>query len=436
MDEQRTLFKQVLKTRYLLQAITTGVQRLCTGKRLLRYAGAYLLSFFVLCRIVSASSTGIFAGIIAALYNAALAIIFFSAGLVLLWTLGTPKEFIPIMFAMTKIQGLTNAAGEIPVLLSRTSTDSGGEIWEFEAYGIPLSTFHDAVEKLESALDVAIVTADTGSDGRKILLTVVPHPGPWPSVLPLDKFKLPEKNSVVALGENRGQSVYNDFSVVPHLLITGQSGSGKSVFLKTIMLQFLFKQQWLVCLVDYKRGADYGRSWESRCALITDDESLLELLQAVKTEMERRLDLLHETDCPNIDVYNAKHAASPRIAVCFDEVAEALETSSGMSKEDKERKEQISYLLGSLARLGRAAGIHLLLATQRGSAEVLSGQIRSNVQAICGIANENLSILTLGTADAHKRIPKFSARGRFLREDGTMFQSYYCTFEESDFPQK
>lgn len=151
--------------------------------------------------------------------------------------------------------------------------------------------------------------------------------------------------------------------------------------------------------------------------------------------MERRLDLLHEADCPNIDVYNAKHEALPRIAVCFDEVAEALEKSSGMSKADKERKEQISYLLGSLARLGRAAGVHLLLATQRGSAEVLSGQIRSNVQAICGIANENLSILTLGTADAHKRIPK-TARGRFLREDGTMFQSHYCTFEESDFPQE
>lgn len=432
MDEQRALFKQILKTRYLLYAIATGAQRVCTDKRLRLYAGGYLLLFLLSCCIVSVCSTGIFKEMTAALYKTVLAIVFFGTGLVLLWTLGTPKGFCKIEFALSKI-ALANAAGEIPILISRKPTDSAGEIWEFEAYGIPLSAFNDATEKLESALDVAIVTADTGNDGRKVLLTVVPHPGPWPSVLLWDKSKLPEKNSMVALGENRGQPVYNDFAVTPHLLIAAQTGGGKSVLLKMIMLEFLFKH-WQIFLVDFKRGADYGRSWESRCTLITEDEPLLELLEAVKAEMERRLDLLHEADCPNIDVYTAIHDALPRIAICFDEVAEALEKSTGMSKETKERKEQISYLLGSLARLGRAAGIHLLLATQRGSAEVLSGQIRSNVQAICGIANENLSILTLGTADAHKRIPK-TARGRFLREDGTIFQSFYCNFEEEDFPQ-
>lgn len=364
-----------------------------------------------------------------ALYRTALVIIFFGVGLVLLWVVGTPEKFCKIAFALSTVS-LTNAAGEIPVLISRSSTKNA-EIWEFEAYGIPLSAFNDAIEKLESALDIAIIAADTGSNGRRVVLTVVPHPDPWPEILPWDKSKLPEKNSVVALGENRGQPIYNDFSVTPHLLLAGQSGSGKSVLLKSIMQQFLLKN-WQVYLVDYKRGTDYGRVWESHCTFVTEDDTLLELLESVKTEMERRLDLLHETDCPNIDVYNSKHEPLHRIAICFDETAEALEKSSGMSKETKERKEQISYLLGSLARLGRAAGIHIVLATQRGSADVLSGQIRSNIQAICGIANENLSILTLGTADAHKRIPK-TARGRFLREDGVMFQGYYSDFDELNF---
>lgn len=433
MDNNRTLFKQILQARYVLKGIFSGFRRVCKEPRLWLYSMAYLLLMWAACRIASIAATGPLAAMIASLYRIAFTFLFAAGGFVLLWMLGTPKGFLKISFAMTKVSDLSNAAGEIPVLISRAPTAGGhSEYWEFEAYGVPLSAFINALERLESALDIAIVTADTGNDGRKIVLTVVPHPGPWPKVLLWDISKMPLKYSAVALGENRGELITNDFSITPHLLLAGQTGSGKSVLLKIIMLQILHKG-WQVYLADYKRGSDYGRNWETRCTLLTDDMPLLEALEEIRTEMERRLDLLHETDCPNIDIYNSKYGTQvPRIAICFDEIAEAVEKTSGMSKAEKERKEQISYLLSSLARLGRAAGVHLILATQRGSADVLAGQIRSNINAICGIANENLSLLILSTADAHKRIPK-TARGRFIREDGTMFQAYYSDFTADEF---
>ena len=414
--------------KYVFRALVMGVWRILTHPVLLLMTGGYIVTLWAVNKMLMAPTGDIFAAISSLLHRLTFNTIFILIGLILLWVLGTPKGFLRIMFGMARIQSLNNGAGEIPMLLSRTPTGHGrGEIWEFEAYGVPLSMFIDAQEKLESALDIALVSADNGSDGRKIVLTVVPHPGPWPALLPWDIQKIPRQNSVVVLGENRGEQILHDFDVTPHLICASQSGGGKSVLLKSIMLQLLHKE-WTVYLIDYKRGADYGADWESRCALITDDTPLLALLDELYAEMERRYDTMHQASCPNIEVYNSKRGQSmTRVALCFDEVAEALERSSGMSSDEKKLKEQIAYRLSSIARLGRAAGISLVLSTQRGSADVIPPQVRSNVQAICGIANENLSMLTLGTADAHKRIPK-TARGRFLTADGTMFQGYYSDF--------
>lgn len=428
------MLKQILNTKYLLCAMKNGANRIIKERTPRFIAGATLLMLLLVWLLMGKLvQSNALAGMMVALYRMALIAIIICGGTFALWTLGNPKDFLKIQFAITRVSGLTNAVGEYPVLISRTP-EKGGEVWEFESYGIPLSMFNDAAEKIENALNVALISADTGSDGRKILLTVVPNPCPWPSVLPWKSSKMPKGDSVIALGENRGTQVTTDFSVTPHLSICGQTGSGKTVLTKMIMLQFLLKD-WIVYLIDYKRGVDYGSEWKRRCTFVTDDEALLDLLHDVLEEMLERFRILEKIDCSNIEVYNSNSADGlmfPHIAVCFDEAAEALEISAGMSKEEKERKSEIASALNSIARLGRAAGIHLLITTQRTSAEVFKGQLRSNLQVICGIANENLSLLALNSGDANKRLPK-TARGRFIREDGTMFQSYYSNFEETDF---
>lgn len=431
-NEKRPLYKQVLQLRYLAVFLTKGAKRVLHDRRLFLAVIGYIAAAAAICYSVAVCYTGPAGIAVGKLYSLALAILFAAGGGAALYCLGTPKEFLRIMGCLSKIS-LVNAAGEYPVLLSRNPSDKSrrGEVWEFESYGVPVSACVDAAEALESALDIALVTVKPGEDGRKLLLEVVSHPGPWPTVLWWSLGKLPSKNSRIALGENRGEPVLHDFSVTPHLSINGTTGSGKSVLVKCVMLQCLLKG-WTVVLIDYKRLVDYGTVWKDRCELVTEDAALVEYLEQLCAEMERRLDLFASVDCANLDEYIEKTGEMlPRIGVFFDEIAECLD-KTGRTKEEKETKQRIEKSLSTLARLARAAGIHLVISTQRGSADVLPGQVRSNVQSICGIANENLSILTLGTADADKRIPK-DAQGRFLRDDGTMFQGYYCQFKESDF---
>ncbi len=100
----------------------------------------------------------------------------------------------------------------------------------------------------------------------------------------------------------------------------------------------------------------------------------------------------------------------------------------GRSKEDKERLGQIENRLATLARLGRAFGIHLILATQRPDATIIPGQIKNNLDfRVCGRADNVLSQIILDNTSAAEQIPK-DARGHFITEDGTVFQG--CLFDE------
>ena len=106
------------------------------------------------------------------------------------------------------------------------------------------------------------------------------------------------------------------------------------------------------------------------------------------------------------------------------EVAELLDRT-GRSKEDRDKLNQIENRLATLARLGRAFGIHLILATQRPDANILPGQIKNNMDfRVCGRAESVLSGIILDNTSAAEQIPK-DARGRFITGDGTVFQAYY-----------
>lgn len=98
---------------------------------------------------------------------------------------------------------------------------------------------------------------------------------------------------------------------------------------------------------------------------------------------------------------------------------------TGASKEQKAIIDEITGKLATIARQGRACGIHLILATQRPDAQTLSGQIKNNIDCrICGKADNVLSQIILDSTDAATAIPKHS-QGRFLMHDGTVFQGYW-----------
>lgn len=156
-----------------------------------------------------------------------------------------------------------------------------------------------------------------------------------------------------------------------------------------------------------------------------DENELITLLSGLADELQRRKVLLRESNCRNIDEYCRQTGKElKRCIFACDEIAEVLD-KTGLTKEQKERVSLIESKLSVIARQGRAFGIHLILATQRPDAAVLSGQIRNNIDCrICGRADNILSQIILDSTAAAEQIPKDTA-GRFILYDGTVFQAYY-----------
>jgi S-DNA-T family DNA segregation ATPase FtsK/SpoIIIE len=114
----------------------------------------------------------------------------------------------------------------------------------------------------------------------------------------------------------------------------------------------------------------------------------------------------------------------PRIIVACDEIAEVLD-KTGLEKNEKALVEQIESKLSTIARLGRAFGIHLALATQRPSVEILKGQIKNNIgYRVCGRADKVLSQIILDNSDGADKISP-NDQGMFLTNTGTLFKAYY-----------
>jgi len=179
-----------------------------------------------------------------------------------------------------------------------------------------------------------------------------------------------------------------------------------------------------VFIADFKGGVDLLYVWHGRCEIITSETELLNTLTTLVDELEYRKRLLKSADCPNINEYNKKTgAALRRMIFACDEVAEVLD-KTGLDKQGKERVAQIENKLSTIARQGRAFGIHLILATQRPDANILAGQIRNNLDCrVCGRADNVLSQIILDSTAASEQIPK-DAQGRFITHDGTVFQGY------------
>ena len=156
-----------------------------------------------------------------------------------------------------------------------------------------------------------------------------------------------------------------------------------------------------------------------------DENDLLELLTSLVDELERRKTLFKERGCPNLNEYNKTTGEHlKRHIFACDEVAEVLD-KTGLSGDQKEVVRKIESKLAMIARQGRAFGVHLILATQRPDANILSGQIKNNVNCrICGRADTILSQIILDSTAAAEQIPK-DARGRFMLHDGTLFQAYW-----------
>ncbi|WP_440619155.1 DNA translocase FtsK [Candidatus Pelagibacter sp. HIMB1493] len=188
-------------------------------------------------------------------------------------------------------------------------------------------------------------------------------------------FKKKETKLPIALGKNiSGKSIVGDLSSMPHLLIAGTTGSGKSVCINTIILSLLYRHTPERCkfiLIDPKmlELSTYEGIPHLLCPVITEAKKAASVLGWVVKEMESRYRLMTKEGVRNIDGYNAKHKLPmPYIVVVVDEMSDLMLVAG----------KEIENYIQKLSQMARAAGIHIIMATQRPSVDVITGTIKAN----------------------------------------------------------
>ena len=189
------------------------------------------------------------------------------------------------------------------------------------------------------------------------------------------EFKKKEIKLPIALGKNiSGSPIVGDLASMPHLLIAGTTGSGKSVCINTIILSLLYRHTPDKCkfiLIDPKmlELSTYEGIPHLLCPVITEAKKAASVLGWVVKEMESRYRLMTKEGVRNIDGYNTKHKLPmPYIVVVVDEMSDLMLVAG---------KEIESYIQ-KLSQMARAAGIHIIMATQRPSVDVITGTIKAN----------------------------------------------------------
>ena len=184
------------------------------------------------------------------------------------------------------------------------------------------------------------------------------------------EFKLP-----IALGKSiSGSPIVGELTSMPHLLVAGTTGSGKSVCINTIILSLLYKHSPDKCkfiLIDPKmlELSTYQGIPHLLCPVITEPKRAASVLGWVVKEMENRYRLMTKEGVRNIDGYNQKHnLPMPYIVVIVDEMSDLMLVAG----------KEIENYIQKLSQMARAAGIHIIMATQRPSVDVITGTIKAN----------------------------------------------------------
>ena len=188
-------------------------------------------------------------------------------------------------------------------------------------------------------------------------------------------FKKKEIKLPIALGKSiSGDPITSDLSLMPHLLIAGTTGSGKSVCINTIILSLIYKHTPDICkfiLIDPKmlELSTYEGIPHLLCPVITEAKKASSVLGWVVKEMESRYRLMTKVGVRNIDGYNEKHKVKmPYIVVIVDEMSDLMLVAG----------KEIENYIQKLSQMARAAGIHIIMATQRPSVDVITGTIKAN----------------------------------------------------------
>lgn len=344
---------------------------------------------------------------------------------ILFFLLGNPLLNHQLYKALSHA-GIKTHTGEIPILVEKNTNEI--VLW---TSGIHLNEFIDKKNDLEASLNILIDEIHYEKNQHFIVLEYVNFTK-YEGKINWEKKYLDTRKSILTIGIGLSSLIQIDLSKTPHILMGGATGSGKTILLKNMLNQMIIKN-YVVFLCDFKGGVDFSNKWNDHIQIITEIDKMNDILTNVINEMDKRKELFNSYDFENIDTYNKgcrkyNLKLKKRIAIAVDEIAELLD-KTGLSKDEKNEIAKIEKKLSSIARLGRAFGIHLFVGTQRPDANILQGQIKNNLNyRICGYADDVLSMIILDNTMASREIKSYE-QGKFVQQEGKIFQGFY--FDDS-----
>jgi S-DNA-T family DNA segregation ATPase FtsK/SpoIIIE len=285
---------------------------------------------------------------------------------------------------------LMEKLAEFGVEAEVTNVNIGPIITQYElrpAPGVKVSRFSSLADDLALAIKAKSIRVQAPIPGKGLIGIEIPNLTRdtiyLRDILLSDEMDGFESKLAFGLGkEISGKPVVADLARMPHMLIAGATGSGKSVSINTIIMSLLLRtkpEDLRLVLIDPKRVelAGYNDLPHLIGSVVTDPETALETMYWAVKEMERRYELLQEHKVRDIIAFNEKALESeefnklPYIVIIIDEFADLIMTSG----------KDIEQPITRLAQMARAVGIHLILATQRPSIKVITGIIKANFPA-------------------------------------------------------
>ena len=266
-------------------------------------------------------------------------------------------------------------------------TYSGPVVTTFEfkpAPNVPVRKILNLQDDLAMALRAQTIRIQAPIPGKDVVGIEIPNSDIETiylrEVLESEIFSTAKSELTIALGKDIvGAPFVTDLKKLPHLLIAGTTGSGKSVGINAMLLSLLYRnspQTLRLIMIDPKmlEFSMYEGIPHLLTPVITEAKKAVNVLENLVSEMERRYKLMAASKTKNIESYNAKmkeqgEASLPFIVVIIDELADLMMTSG----------KDVEFSIGRLAQMARASGIHLIVATQRPSVDVVTGLIKANL---------------------------------------------------------
>jgi S-DNA-T family DNA segregation ATPase FtsK/SpoIIIE len=316
------------------------------------------------------------------------------------------------------------------------------------APGVRISKIKNLEDDIALSLAALGIRIIAPIPGRGTIGIEVPNPNPdvvsMRTVLASKAFAETTMDLPIAMGKTiSNETLVVDLAKMPHLLMAGATGQGKSVGLNCILVSLLYKKhpsQLKFVLVDPKKveltlfnkiERHYlAKLPDSEEAIITETSKVVNTLNSLCLEMDQRYELLKEAHCRNLKEYNAKfidrklnpekgHRFLPFIVLVVDEFADLIMTAG----------KEVETPIARLAQLARAIGIHLIIATQRPSVNIITGTIKANFPARIAFRVtskiDSRTILDAGGAD------QLIGRGDMLLTTGNNLIRVQCAFVDT-----